>query len=45
MNFSRHEVRASQTNGAALEVRNMIPSLFGHDLSLSVRVKPGVLTC
>ncbi len=45
MNFSRHDVRASQTNGAALEVHNMIPPLFGLDFSLSVTAKPEVLTC
>lgn len=45
MNSFFHDVRASQTNGAALEVRNMIPSLFGFDISLSVSVKPEVLPC
>ena len=45
MNLRIHDVKASQTNGAALEVRNMIPSKFGFELFLSAKQSCGVSPC
>lgn len=40
-----HEYKASQTNCAALEVRIMIPSLFGLELLLSASMTQEGLSC